>query len=48
MSAQYVPRTQLATLVANRVHFPPNLVGLVPLLVGDFSVSTSEASGGGG
>jgi hypothetical protein len=46
VSAQYVPRTHLATLVAKRVLFPPNLVGLVPLVVGDISMSVSEASGG--
>ena len=46
MSAQYAPRTHLATLVPNIVLFLPNLFGLVPLLVEDFSISASEASGG--
>ena len=46
VSAQYVPRTHLATPVASIVLFPPDLVGLVPLLLWDFSVSASEASGG--
>ena len=45
MSAQYALRTHLATLVASTVLFPPNLFGLVPLLVGDFSISAREASG---
>jgi hypothetical protein len=46
VSAQYAPRTHLATLVANIVLFSPNLFGFVPLLVGDFSVSARETSGG--
>jgi hypothetical protein len=46
VSAQFAPRTHLSTLVANIVLFSPNLFGLVPLLVGDFSISARETSGG--
>ena len=44
MSTQYAPCTHLATLVANVVLFLSDLCGLVPLLVGDFSILAIEAS----
>ena len=46
MSAEFAPRTHLATRVANILLFPPILVGLVPILLDDFSVLASEAFGG--
>ena len=46
MSAEYAPRTYLATRVANIQIFPPILVGLFPLLLVNFSILSSEASGG--
>jgi hypothetical protein len=46
METLSVPRTHLVTRVVNRVLFPPNVFGLVPLLVGVFSMSSSETSGG--
>jgi hypothetical protein len=46
VSAQYAPHTHLATPVANIVLFSPNLFVFVPLLVGDFSISARETSGG--
>ena len=44
MSAEYAPRTHRATLVANILLYPPILVGLVPLLLEDFSILASEVS----
>ena len=44
VSTQYIPRTHLATLFANVVLFLSDLFGLVPLLVGDFTVPAIEAS----
>ena len=44
MSTQYAPRTHLATIVANVVLFLSDVFGLVPLLVGDFTVPAIEAS----
>jgi len=44
VSTQYAPCTQLATLVANVVLFLSDLFGLVPLLIGDFSILAIEAA----
>jgi hypothetical protein len=44
VSAEYAPRTHRATLVANILLYPPILVGLVPLLLEDFSILASEVS----
>jgi len=46
MEAEYAPTTHRATRVANVLLFPSILVGLVPLLLEDFSVLASETFGG--
>ena len=46
VSAQYAPRTHLATLVANTALFTQDPVGLVRLFVSDFSILAIEAFGG--
>jgi hypothetical protein len=46
VSAQYAPRTHLATLDANKALFPQDPVGLVRLFVSDFSILSIEAFGG--
>ena len=46
VSAQYAPRTHLATLVANTALFTQDPVGLVRIFVSDFSILAIEAFGG--